>query len=144
MKTKRLKHNADILCKMFCGWQLLVDYKALTELGGGKLTIDVLNSTSLHNGKPVKLEMANVLNSWLSTDLESNGIPRNSIKSAILTVDFSTERHLGQRDMSMRWARPTKDFISCPLKCFSSINTIDKEFTSHYEEIEEWPTNYGQ
>jgi hypothetical protein len=144
MKTKRLQHHADILCKMFCGWQLLHDYKLLTELGHGTLEIDALARTSTHNGAPVTLNMADVLGMWLSNDIQTSAMSLNTIISAIIRIEFTTERHRGQRNKSMQWARPTKEFISCSLKCVSSIKTAEREYTSQYEETEEWPTNYGQ
>ena len=144
MKNKRLKHHAFIFCHMFCGWQLLHDYKAISELKEGEILIDILTQTCFHNGKPMQpLVMASILNSWMNEDLESNNIPLSAIEKAQLKVKFHTEKHKGQRNQAVRWTRPTSHFISCRLDCVGVIATDEKEYFGHYSEIEEWPTNYG-
>ncbi len=129
---------------MFCGWQLLQDYKAITELQKGKIVIDILSGECFHDGKGIKpLSIATVLNSWMIDDFKTNNIPLSIIEKAQLYVKFETERHKGQRDKTTIWARPTKDFISCKLDCTGLIRTDEKEYIDKYSEIEEWPTNYG-
>jgi hypothetical protein len=144
MKNKRLKHHAFTFCHMFCGHQLLHDYKALTELHKGEIIIDILSGDCFHDSRKIKpLNMADVLKSWMMDDLNANNIPLSSIEKAKLFVNFKTERHRGQRDKTTVWTRPTKDFISCNLDCTGIIATNEKEYTEKYSEFEEWPTNYG-
>ncbi len=33
MRRKRLQHDADVLCQMFCGWRLVYSYDRLLQLG---------------------------------------------------------------------------------------------------------------
>lgn len=81
MRNKRLKYHAHTFCHMFCGWQLLHDYKTITELQKGEIVIDILTGDCFHNGKKIKpLAMATVLNSWMNDDLETNNIPLSSIE----------------------------------------------------------------
>ena len=73
-------HQAFTLCHMFCGWQLLHDYKTKTELENGIIEINVLTSEYLHDGKLIKpLNMAFILNSWMTDGLNTNNIPISSI-----------------------------------------------------------------
>ena len=44
MRRKRLKHAADTLCHMFCGWWLANSYTNLETLGSGTLAIDALSA----------------------------------------------------------------------------------------------------
>lgn len=144
VQRKRLQHHADTLCHMFCGWQLGPDYKALTGMGSGALTIEVLQGTCMHNGADVEpLKMVEVLRTWLVEDLERHDIPVDSILKATLTVEFQTDRHVGQRDKSTQWARPTKEFISCELRCSSQVVTEGKTYTSAFTDHEEWPSDFG-
>ena len=39
MRRKRLKHCADTLCHMFCGWRLVNSYADIESLGSGALKI---------------------------------------------------------------------------------------------------------
>ncbi len=89
MKLKRLKHQSYILCHMFCGWQLYPDWERLAELGDGMLEIDVLNERCKFNsGEINKLSIAGALRNWLLQDLETSGIPLESIESAKLAVQM--------------------------------------------------------
>src|SRR5206468_4560194 len=114
MRRKRLKHQDDILCHMFRGWQLLNDYRALTELGSGTLEIDFLNESCQHNAKPVPtLSIVRTVSAWWRTDLASNNIPLDDIQEARLNVDLYFRAEDGIRDHSITWARSAPIFISC-------------------------------
>jgi hypothetical protein len=143
VKIKRIKHQVQNLGQMFCGWELMFDYRRLAELGSGQIVINVLTAECLHNGESIpKLGIANTLTQWLDQDLESNGIPKGSIQVAELIVDFKTERYKGQR-LDSSWADPTPYFIGCKLDCRSRIQAFDREFVSSYSDTEEWPESYS-
>src|SRR2546430_1420326 len=87
MRRKRLKHQADILCHMFRGWQLLGDYRTLTELGSGTLEINFLNEACRHNAKPIPtLSIVQAVSPWWRNDLAANNIPLDDIQEARLDV----------------------------------------------------------
>ena len=98
MRRKRFKHQAYILCHMFCGWQLSVDYDRLASWHSGQLLIDVLSNECFFNHEPIEpLNIVSVLNIWLLDDIQSNGIPLRSIEEAVLEVDFNVTRDPGSR-----------------------------------------------
>lgn len=108
MRRKRFKHQAYVLCHMFCGWQLHVDYDRLIGLRGGKLRINVLTKECFFNGSGVKpLSMAGVLNVWFLDDLAANNLTTEDIDEAMLDVEFEV----------------TKD-----RKCRKGISVIQHEF----------------
>ncbi len=53
MRRKRLKHAADTLCNMFCGWRLANSYSDLETLGLGTLEIDALSGDARFNGSAI-------------------------------------------------------------------------------------------
>src|SRR3989442_596680 len=107
MRRKVLKNTAHTLCHMFRGWQLLGDYRTLTELGSGVLEIDVLSGQCYHRASPIpKLSIAEVLRSWLTSDLAQHHIPLEGITEAHLAVEMSIDRHDGQLDHNRVWAHP--------------------------------------
>ena len=75
MRHKRLKHSADTLCHMFCGWRLANSYFDIEKLGSGTLTIDALSGESKFNGTPIDdLNIAGELHLWLIEDCHANGV----------------------------------------------------------------------
>src|SRR4051812_15732759 len=114
MKLNRLQHNADNLCQIFCGWQLMSDWKTLTNLKSGTIQMDLLKDCCLHNGKEIpKLMMNCILGSWLREDLGKNKIPIKIIHEAFLTIEFDTEEIPEQRDKNAVWRDPIPPFIAC-------------------------------
>ena len=90
MRRKRFKHQVYIFCHMFCGWQLANDFEELNKLSSGCLEIDVKTGECLFNGENnSNLTMPLVLNDWLISDLDENGIQLSDIDSAKLLVKFS-------------------------------------------------------
>lgn len=87
MRRKRLKHNAFILCHMFCGWRLINSYNRLVALGSGTLDINALTAGCRFNGEPIEqLSIALELQHWLLEDLAAQAVPVEAIRSADLEV----------------------------------------------------------
>jgi hypothetical protein len=144
MRRKRLKHQADILCHMFRGWQLLSDYRTLTDLGSGTLQIDFLNGACRHNGKPIPtLSIVQAVSSWWRNDLAANKIPLDDIQEARLDVGLDLSKQEGQRDHSITWAKSAKVFISCSIRARSIIRTNEATYASEYADRLEWPRTWA-
>jgi hypothetical protein len=144
MNIKRLNHHAQNFGQMFCGWELMFDYKRLAELERGELKLDVLNNKCFHNGSEIKqLRISSVLHHWMVQDLTANKIAITEIEKAELVVEFETKRILGQSIAGSSWADPTKYFVNCTLKCNSNIRAKNRKFTSIYWDEEEWPESYS-
>lgn len=146
MSIKRLKHHAKNLCQMFCSWNLMFDYERLADMEFGKLHINLLTEECSHNGKAIKpLKIVSCLINWMVGDLEDHNIKISQIECAQLEVEFKTNRHLGQKiTPPTSWADPTPYYVSCTLECRSTIRTSEREFTSHYSDLEEWPESYSK
>ena len=87
MNRKRFKHHADILSRMFCGWQLYPDFDSLALLGDGELRINVLEGSCQFNGKAINsLSIAKVLESWFGEELNTNNISLNEITDVNVIV----------------------------------------------------------
>jgi len=144
MRRKRLKHQADILCHMFRGWQLLSDYRTLTDLGSGTLEIDFLNEACRHNAKTIPtLSIVQAVSSWWRNDLAANKIPLDDIQEARLDVGLDLSEQEGQRDHSITRAKSAKIFISCSIRARSIIRTNEATYASEYADRLEWPRNWA-
>ena len=144
MRRKRLTHQADILCHMFRGWQLVNDYRALTELGSGTLSIDFLAEACEHNGKSIPtLSIVRAVSAWWREDLAGNNIPLDDIHEARLIVGLDVSEQEGQRDHSKTGANPARIFINCAVRARSIIRTNEATYASEYADRLEWPRNWA-
>jgi hypothetical protein len=144
MRRKRLQHHVDMFCHMFRGWQLLNDYRTLTELGSGRLEIDFLRETFEHSGRSIpQLSIAQAVGAWWRDDLAANRIPLDDVHDARLTADLELAEQEGQRDHAVTWAKPAPIFISCELRAHSILRTDEATYTSEYADRLEWPRNWA-
>jgi hypothetical protein len=115
---------ADILSRMFCGWQLYPDFNDLAILGSGKLEINALDGKCRFNEKGIKkLSIARVLESWVNDELLSNNIPISAVDEALLKVDVlvTTPPH-GNR------------FTYFEFSCQSSIRSETDLYTNRFRD----------
>ena len=90
MNRKRFKHQVDIFCEMFSGWQLIGDITLLSKLGTGKIILDFMNCTVLYNDKIFheELTLLRVISGWLKADLSKHNIDLSKILEAQLEIKF--------------------------------------------------------
>jgi hypothetical protein len=144
MKFKRLRHHVQNFAQMFCGWELMFDYKTLADLGGGTLRIDILNGTVVFNDETeISLSTVQGIRNWMIADLADSEIDLKKIQSAVLIVKFETRRELGLTEQSTSWADPTPHFVKCKISCESSLEADNKKLTSSYLDFHEWPESYS-
>ncbi len=144
MKRGRYQHQANILCQMFRGWQLIPDYRSLTDLGSGKIEFDLLNGSCRHNARPVtNLGILEVLRSFLNEDLERHGELLQNLGEASLIVEYELEEYEGQKDKKARWANPARIFVGCHLSMNSRLSANGTLFTCALADTIEWPKNWA-
>lgn len=144
MSIKRLNHHAQNFGQMFCGWQLMFDYKRLAELESGTLAIDMLSGACNHNGNQVEaLRIVQRLRNWMLRDLKAHKVDVERVRLAELQVEFDTRRQLGQQLGRTSWKDVTPYFIHCTLYCRSRVAIAHREFASSYADVEEWPESYS-
>ena len=115
MRRKRLKHAADTMCHMFCGWRLANSYTNLETLGSGTLAIDALSGDATFNGDTIgPLNIAGELHAWLREDCQNNDIPLSGIHHARLTAELDFTQTEWKRAFSPGKKR-TLSFGSCPI-----------------------------
>jgi hypothetical protein len=152
MGYKRLRHAADILCQMFCGWRLINSYYDLERLGPGTVSIDALTEACSFNGQPIPpLQIAAELRAWLHQDLPQHGIEIAALTEASLTAElrFGT---VAKADRVTGAIHFTPDdgmvvppiFVSCHIDCRSRVATADRVFTSSLRDVEEWPAGWPE
>ncbi len=151
MRRKRLQHDADILCHMFCGWRLIFSKADLVKLGSGLLAIDALTGECSFNGIPTKtLAIANEVRLWLAADFEKNNIRIQDITVARLTVrlafdEIDWEDRTGADQFFSFTTHEqvrTERMHRCRMHCDSEIRTVDSVFKSGYQDSEEWPIGW--
>lgn len=144
MSVKRLKHHAHNLGQMFCGWELMFDYKRLAEMGQGTLRIDMLTEECFHDGNAIDpLGIVDRLRDWMVRDLDDHNLNIDRLECVELTVDFATKRQIGQKSMGSSWKDATPHFVHCTLNCTSKVKTDTRQFSSSYQDEEEWPESYS-
>jgi hypothetical protein len=151
MRIKRLKHAADILCQMFCGWRLAMSKPELVGLGSGVLEIDALTGNCYFDGRTIaQLSIAAELREWLKEDLASNQIPIELISRAWLKAHLSfSEISWGERKTNGLYfndsgAVRTDKMHRCLIQCESEIVTDEAMYRSEFEDLEEWPLGWPQ
>ncbi len=143
MSIKRLKHHAQNLGQMFCGWELMFDYHRLEEMEDGVLILNVLSEECFHNGeKIVPLNTVKGLRNWMIQDLENNGLNLDQISQAELQVKFTTSKISKESVQNESWSNPAPFFIKCLLDCSSMVVTGEKKYSSTYQDVEKWPEGY--
>jgi hypothetical protein len=150
VRRKRLKHNAFILCHMFCGWRLVNSFDRLVALGSGTLEIDALTAGCRFNGEPIEsLSIAWELHHWLRDDLAAQGLPVEDIRSARLVARLELSevvrrarvtraQHFGPGGQHM--SGPA--FHRCTIACRGEVVTEDAVYEAEYEDVEEWPVGW--
>jgi hypothetical protein len=150
MRRKRLKHCADTLCHMFCGWRLVNSYSEIESLGSGTLEIDALTGDATFDGQPTKsLAIAGELHAWLRQDCDSNNIPMDHIHAAKLTAALdlkktdwkkrqSRDHWFDHKGAEILWRQINR----CIIECNSLITTDACEYRSRYHDLEEWPEGF--
>ena len=126
MKRNRIKHQADVLCKMFVGWQLQEDFNTLAKQGNGALQINALNATNEFNcQKTNQLNITKILNSWLIEDLRQNHIPIKELNKALLKIEIQVKHpEYGHR------------FTNFTFSCNSNIVTENKTYSSSLNDVQ--------
>jgi hypothetical protein len=148
MRRKRLKHAADILCQMFCGWRLVNSKPELVELGSGTLGIDALTGECFFNGQSIpELSIAVELSEWLKEDLAAHNIPIEALSHARLKAELSfseiswnESQVKGEMFFSGNGgAVRTATMHRCVIQCESEVATDETVYRSNFEDLEEWP-----
>jgi hypothetical protein len=150
MRRKRLKHAAQNLCQMFCGWQQTWSKHQLVQLGSGELEISVLSGECRFNGVAIPpLPIAAALTDWLREDLERHQIPESAILEATvrarLTFDFIPWSNKTTRsDFFWHGGEPAKSdqMHRCRMECTGVIRTDEARYEGEFLDVEEWPVGW--
>jgi len=150
MRRKRLKHCADTLCHMFCGWRLVNSYADIELLGSGTLEIDALTGEATFNGDPTNpLAIAGELQAWLTEDCDSNNISIDQLRKAALTAKLDLSKtEWKQRQSLDHWFDHKgaeivwRQINRCVIECCSTIETDETNYQSEFCDLEEWPEGF--
>lgn len=119
MRRKVLQDIANTLCQMVVGWRMGDDYERIAALPDGRLSFDLLTGRVTHSaGESPDLWVAEELRAWLLSRLEVEGIAVANVQSALLDVDFRTDRIKTDR----------KKIVSFDFECCSQLATSEKTY----------------
>ena len=127
MKQRRLKHHADTLAHMACGWQVAGDLHALVRLGSAQLEIDALTGQCQANGKPLRLHLAEALAAWLRRDAEEQGVPFEAFRRAHVTLALKAK------------VAPSGASVSFDRIADSLVEAAERTYSAHCEKLDEPP-----
>ncbi len=140
MRRKVIQNYADTICQMFCGWQLMNDFKQLDRLGSGLLTIDLRTGACVHDGKPTdQLSIARILQAWFFDRCARDAVPTDALTKVLLEAELTISLSDTQRDTSMRFSDPRPPFVGCDIRCRSSVDTDEGTYRGEFTDFEEWP-----
>lgn len=146
MRRKRLKHVAQNLCQMFCGWRLVNSYRDLERLGSGTLVIDALDGSCTFDGEPTRpTAIAGELQAWLEEDLRKTKIPATALRSARVTATLglssvdARDRLTSDQHFSQGKSIHSGQFNRLTISCVGEVATDEAIYTAEYNDVEEWP-----
>lgn len=151
MKRKRLRHVAQNLCQMFCGWRLTNSYPELARLGSGTLAIDALTGECLFNGAAIEaLSIAGELQDWLLEDLDRCHIPVDDLREVTVTADLdltaisARKRVTGDYHFENGKVLTEGTFNRLVILCRSSVIMGETRYEAEERDVEEWPVGWPQ
>ena len=150
MRRKRLKHAAQNLCQMLCGWQQVWSKHRLVELGSGELFINVLSGACSFNGSPIEPPpIAAVLTGWLREDLERHKIPVSAIIEATVhgrlqfdLIPWASRTTKSQFFWHGDETAESDPMHRCRMECTGLIRTDEARYEGHFTDQEEWPVGW--
>ena len=150
MRRKRLKHAAQNLCQMFCGWQQTWSKHQLVGLGSGELEIDVLSGACKFNNAPIEpLPIAAVLTEWLREDLVRHQIPEAAIQEATVRARLIFDLipwsgKTTRTEFFWHGGEPAKSdsMHRCRVECNGVIRTDEARYEGKFQGVEEWPVGW--
>ena len=138
--TESLQQLADTLCRGFCAWNLQHDKRALTQLGSGKIEIDLLKKTCRFGRDYIpRLAILNTLLVQFQRFQEDNKVAPKTIRSAILLIEITIEEREQQRDKSVMWFGECDGFVGCEMVIRCTIDADNEGCESEHRGYVEWP-----
>lgn len=129
VRRKVFQDFANTLPAMLVGWRMQQDLEVLSSLPNGRLTIDVLQGTASHSsGEPVSLWIAGELQAWLTSRMEQVQTPLESLDSATIAADITTDRISTNR----------KRIVSFDFNCQSSLTSGSDTYLGSLVERHIW------
>lgn len=114
---------------MLVGWRMQEDLEALADLPNGTLMIDVLNGTASHSTATVlSLHIAEELQAWLKHRTTELRIPFDTLNSATIIADISTDRIATNR----------KRIVAFDFKCRSKLVSGEHTYEGVLNEKHVW------
>lgn len=151
MRRKRLRHVAQNLCQMFCGWRLTNSYRDLERLGSGTLTVDALTGECLVNGAATEeLSIAGELQSWLLDDLGRCRVPVEDLREVMVKADLDLTAISAKKRVTRDYhfedgkALTKGTFNRLVIVCRSSVVTSETRYEAEERDVEEWPVGWPQ
>jgi hypothetical protein len=129
MRRKRLKHYADVICKMFMGWRMIEDLEILASLPDGRIVVNLIAETTSHDKVGmIDLHITKEIHAWLKNECEREAIDFSQLQTAKLTVDVNTS-HISTKRQKI---------VCFGFSCHSLIETDEGRYSSDAIETHKW------
>ena len=126
MQKARLKHHADTLAQMACGWRIANDLHALARLGSGRFEIDAMTGQCALDGQPYpRLALAHELAAWLRRDAADNQVPWELYRRVRVSLDFRAK------------VKPDRSSVTFDRSATSSVETDLGTYSGHCDKQDE-------
>ena len=129
MQRKRIKHYADVACRMFMGWRMQSDLEILANLADGRLNLDLLTGTASHStAGSLDLHIAKEIQAWLQQESIKDNVDLSRVTEATLLVDIKTDLVKTNR----------KKVVCFSFDCNSEFVTEKKTYSANVAETHKW------
>jgi hypothetical protein len=127
----------DTMCRMFAGPALVHDFRRLSQLGPGVLSIDLIPGTCRHGRRHIpRLAMVDRLRDWLRRNCSTDA------RKVVLTVSFDLDQHGEQRDHRTHWAGEHASFVGCTMTIRGEMQVGNEVAKAEHKCVLEWPSDF--
>ena len=135
MRHKILQSIIHNIGQMSVGYQIQSDLEVFHRLGGGRVSINLLDGKCQWNGGDIEpLQIIPKLQSWLGAQLNKEGMTVHDISQLLITIECQFSEGPGYRAREKPWPLQLKrrNYPSWhyQIQCHGILSAFDKIYTS--------------
>jgi hypothetical protein len=138
MRRKVIQDFANTFCQKFLDSPNGYDLARFAQFGVGTATLNILTGECILNDVPVpKFDTCDDHKEWLRCQLVKHNIPKEAIKNAKMTVQFS----ISDIDIRQSYGHTFRS-AEFDFHCMSEIQTDEKSYAARMSNRKKWGFDY--